>query len=119
MKYLPLIWAGLWRKRLRTVFTFLSIVAAFVLFGVLQGVDAGLAHVRDLQRLDRLFAGSRFGTPLPISIGTQIEAVPGVTKAVVSYKNKTAVVTYDDTKADVKALTTATTNAGYPSAPKS
>jgi len=42
-------------------------------------VDAGLAHVRDLQRLDRLFAGSRFGTPLPISIGTQIEAVPGVT----------------------------------------
>ena len=79
MKYFPLIWAGLWRKRLRTVFTFLSIVAAFVLFGVLQGVDAGLAHVRDLQRLDRLFAGSRFGTPLPISIGTGIETVRGVT----------------------------------------
>jgi copper chaperone CopZ len=42
-----------------------------------------------------------------------------VTKVVVSYKDKTAVVTYDETKADVKALTTATTNAGYPSAPKS
>jgi hypothetical protein len=28
-------------------------------------------------------------------------------------------VTFDDTKANVKALTTATTNAGYPSAPKS
>jgi mercuric ion binding protein len=37
----------------------------------------------------------------------------------VSYQDKTAVVTYDDTKTDLKALTAATTNAGYPSAPKS
>jgi mercuric ion binding protein len=36
----------------------------------------------------------------------------------VSYKDKTAHVTYDDSKADVTALTTATTQAGYPSAPK-
>jgi len=85
MKYLPLLWAGLWRKKLRTVFTFLSIVVAFVLFGVLQGVDAGLAHIRDLQRLDRLFALSRFGAPLPISNGTQIEAVPGVTLVAPAY----------------------------------
>jgi len=37
----------------------------------------------------------------------------------VSYQDKTAVVTYDDTRADVRALTAATTNAGYPSTPKS
>ena len=55
----------------------------------------------------------------PHTVKASLEAVPGVTKAVVSYKDKTAVVTYDDTKADVKALTTATTDAGYPSAPKS
>ncbi len=55
----------------------------------------------------------------PHTVKSSLEAVPGVTKAVVSYKDKTAVVTYDDTKVDVKALTTATTNAGYPSAPKS
>jgi periplasmic mercuric ion binding protein len=36
----------------------------------------------------------------------------------VSYKDKSAVVTYDDAKTNVNALTTATTNAGYPSAPK-
>ena len=36
-----------------------------------------------------------------------------------SYKDKTAVVTYDDTKAGVAALTRATTEAGYPSAPRS
>jgi mercuric ion binding protein len=38
---------------------------------------------------------------------------------VVSYKDKTAVVTYDEGRVDVRALTTATTNAGYPSEPKS
>jgi periplasmic mercuric ion binding protein len=55
----------------------------------------------------------------PFIVRKSLEAVPGVSKAVVSYKDKTAVVTYDDGRADVKALTTATTNAGYPSAPKS
>lgn len=55
----------------------------------------------------------------PITVRQSLEAVPGVVKAVVSYKNKAAVVTYDDSKTDVKAMTTATTNAGYPSAPRS
>src|SRR5262249_9536163 len=55
----------------------------------------------------------------PFIVRKSLEAVPGVSKAVVSYKDKTAVVTYDDTKADVAALTRATTEAGYPSAPRS
>jgi mercuric ion binding protein len=55
----------------------------------------------------------------PFIVSKSLEAVPGVRKAVVSYKDKTAVVTYDDTRADVAALTRATTEAGYPSAPKS
>jgi mercuric ion binding protein len=54
----------------------------------------------------------------PITVRKSLERVPGVTKALVSFADKTAVVTYDDSKTDVKALTTATTNAGYPSAPK-
>jgi len=54
----------------------------------------------------------------PFIVKNSLEAVPGVAKAIVSYKDKTAVVSYDDAKADVKALTTATTKAGYPSAPK-
>ena len=62
---------------------------------------------------------NRYCAACPHTVKASLEAVPGVTKAVVSYKDKTAVVTYDDTKADVKALTTATTDAGYPSAPKS
>ena len=46
-------------------------------------------------------------------------AVPGVTNVFVSFEDKTAMVTYDDSKAQVDALVRATTNAGYPSAPKS
>jgi mercuric ion binding protein len=39
--------------------------------------------------------------------------VPGVTNVVVSAGDKTAVVTFDDSKAQVDALVKATTNAGY------
>jgi periplasmic mercuric ion binding protein len=54
----------------------------------------------------------------PYTVKASLEAVSGVSRVVVSYEKKTAVVTYDDSRTDVKALTDATTNAGYPSAPK-
>jgi len=54
----------------------------------------------------------------PFIVKKSLEAVPGVTKATVSYKDKTAVVIYDETKTTVPALVKATTEAGYPSAPK-
>jgi periplasmic mercuric ion binding protein len=55
----------------------------------------------------------------PSIVKGTLEAVPGVAKVAVSYKDKTATVVYDDAKADVSQLTSATTKAGYPSAPKS
>ena len=55
----------------------------------------------------------------PITVKSSLEAVPGVAKAVVSYEDKTAVVTFDDAKTGVPALINASTNAGYPSALKS
>jgi mercuric ion binding protein len=55
----------------------------------------------------------------PTIVKGSIEAVPGVAKVVVSFKEKTATVVYDDAKADVNQLTAATTKAGYPSSPKS
>ena len=80
MKYLPLIWAGLWRKRARTIFTLLSIVVAFLLFGMLQGVDAWLAGAVEQSRINRLYVLSRltFTEMLPISYQSRIETVPGV-----------------------------------------
>ena len=65
-----------------------------------------------------LAVNNMFCAACPHTVKTSLERVPGVVKAVVSYKDKTAVVTYDDTKADVKVLTTATTKAGYPSTAK-
>jgi mercuric ion binding protein len=55
----------------------------------------------------------------PHTVKASLQAVSGVKQAVISYKEKTAVVTYDDAKTDLTALVAATTNAGYPSEPKS
>jgi periplasmic mercuric ion binding protein len=54
----------------------------------------------------------------PHTVKASLQAVAGVKAVTVSYKEKTAIVTYDDTRTDVTALTRATTEAGYPSAPK-
>lgn len=71
------------------------------------------------ERTVTLVVKNMYCAACPHTVKANLEAVPGVNKAVVSYKDKTAVVTYDDARADVKALTAATTNAGYPSEPKS
>jgi mercuric ion binding protein len=54
----------------------------------------------------------------PGTVKASLQRVPGVTNVVVSAEDKTAVVTFDDSKAKVDALVKATTDAGYPSAPK-
>lgn len=55
----------------------------------------------------------------PRTVKASLQAVPGVSSVVVSAEDKTAIVTFDDSKAEVGALVKATTNAGYPSSPKS
>jgi mercuric ion binding protein len=55
----------------------------------------------------------------PYIVKKSLERVPGVANVAVSFKDKTATVIYDDNKTDINALTTATTNAGYPSTPRS
>ena len=61
MKYLPLVWSGLWRKPARTILTLISVVVAFSLYGIVDGVTAAFDHAID--RLTdaaerRLFPGS-------------------------------------------------------------
>jgi mercuric ion binding protein len=55
----------------------------------------------------------------PSIVKGSLQAVPGVAKVAVSFKDKTATIVYDDAKADVNQLTSATSRAGYPSTPKS
>lgn len=54
----------------------------------------------------------------PITVKMALTKVDGVEKAEVSYEELEAVVTFDDAKTTVEALTMATTNAGYPSSVK-
>lgn len=85
MKYFPLVWSGLWRNRVRTIFTLLSIVVAFLLFGLLQGVNHAFNGALESANIDRLLVSSRFSflEPLPIGLLRQIETVPGIAR--VSY----------------------------------
>lgn len=50
----------------------------------------------------------------PITIRKALERVPGVIAASVSYKDKTATVTYDPARTNPAALEKATRNAGFP-----
>jgi putative ABC transport system permease protein len=83
MRFLPLVWSSLWRKKARTLFTLLSIVVAFLLFGLLQGVNAWLNAFGSGSNANRLYVVSRVSQvqPLPSAYLTQIAAVSGVRQA--------------------------------------
>lgn len=78
MKYFPLLWASLWRKRARTVFTLASLFVAFLLFGILQSVNAALHRVVEQAHVNRLLASNVSLSPLPLAYLSRIERLPGV-----------------------------------------
>ena len=84
MKYLHLIWAALFRSRTRTLLTLLSVVAAFLLFGMLDAVRVAFNSSANVAGYDRLVVASRLSITqmLPVRLESQIERVPGVEKAV-------------------------------------
>lgn len=51
----------------------------------------------------------------PYIVKQSLAGVPGVIHAEVSFQNKTAVVTFDDTRADLAVITEATAEVGFPS----
>ena len=88
MKYLHLIWAALLRRKARTIFTILSVLTAFLLFGLLDTVRTAFNNVGGgVAGADRLVTVSKisFTMALPMSLYTRIQAVPGV--EAVSYAN--------------------------------
>jgi len=88
-----------------------------LLAGVLHlGADPALAEA-STKKTVTLAVKNMYCADCPFIVKKSLEAVPGVGAAVVSYKDKTAVVIYDDTKVTVPALVKATTDAGYPSVP--
>jgi putative ABC transport system permease protein len=82
VKYLPLIWSGIWRKRGRAILTAPQVLVAFTLFGLLQGMKSGTDDAVNKLNAD-LFLVQRangFG-PMPLSMYSRIQAVPGVSSA--------------------------------------
>ena len=80
MKYAPLVWAQLFRKKTRTVLTILSVLVAFLLFGLLQAVQTAFESGADAADARRLLSTARYSIiePLPMAHLRQIERVPGV-----------------------------------------
>ena len=80
MKFLPLLWGSLKRKKIRTGFTLLSILIAFVLYGYLSAINKAFELGVDVTGEDRLVLRHKvsFSIPLPVSYGPRIARVPGV-----------------------------------------
>ena len=80
MKFLPLIWKNLWRRKFRTIFTLLSIFVAFMLFGLLMTVRSAFSLGVDIAGLDRLILIHKVSLimPLPYSYLARLQTTPGV-----------------------------------------
>lgn len=88
MKYLHLVWASLFRRKTRTLLTLVSIVAAFLLFGMLDAVRTSFAQAgQSANGAERLQTGSKlsFIQTLPLALQNQMSQVQGV--KIVTYAN--------------------------------
>ena len=80
MKFLPLLWSSLWRKKIRTIFTLLSVFVAFLLFGLLMTIRGAFSFGVEIAGLDRLVLIHKVALimPLPVSYKERLAATEGV-----------------------------------------
>jgi putative ABC transport system permease protein len=83
MKFLPLVWSNLKRKKLRTILTLLSILVAFVLYGLLCAIQEALTAGVSMAGADRLVVRHKVSIiqSLPESYGARMKSLPGVADA--------------------------------------
>ena len=80
-KYFPLIWAALWRRPAHTILIFLSVVAAFSLFGIMIGFNASMERIANGAFPERVKVEARFctgGCSMPLAYREQILRLPGI-----------------------------------------
>lgn len=84
MKFFSLIWSNLKRKKLRTSLTLLSILVAFVLYGLLCTIKEAFTAGVTMAGADRLVVRHKVSLimTLPVTYGTRMEQIPGVASAV-------------------------------------
>jgi putative ABC transport system permease protein len=80
MKFFPLVWSNLKRKKLRTLLTLLSIIVAFFLYGMLCALSEALTAGVSVAGVDRLITRHKVSIiqMLPFSYQARIAAIPGV-----------------------------------------
>ena len=83
MKFLPLVLRNLLRRKVRTLFTLLSISVAFLLFSYLAAINLAFSMGVSVTGQDRLVAIHKVSLiqPLPISYLNRIKSTPGVIDA--------------------------------------
>lgn len=80
MKFLPLMWKNLWRRKIRTTFTLACVFIAFLLFGLLMTIRAAFSFGVELAGLDRLIVIHKVSLiqPLPEAYLGRLRAISGV-----------------------------------------
>ncbi len=86
-------------------------LAAAALAGTLLAADATLAGEASVT----LAVDGMTCAACPYIVRQSLAAVPGVKDVKVSFREKTAVVTFDDARTDIEALTNSTFEMGFPS----
>jgi putative ABC transport system permease protein len=85
MRFVPLLWSNLKRRKIRTVCTGLSILFAFLLIGALLSLRTGFARGVNLTGADRLVVSQKTAVnqPMPMAYRDRLAGIPGV--ATVTY----------------------------------
>lgn len=80
VKFLPLVWAALWRNRTESVLTLLALSVAFALFGTMIALNAAYERAIEVARPDRLIVACAFDCGvIPLGYREQVARIPGVT----------------------------------------
>lgn len=83
MKYIPLVWAALWRNRTETLLTLLALTVGFTLLGVMLALNTAFVKSLEVVREDAAFMFCRFNCTdgLPLSYRSKVAAIGGVVAA--------------------------------------
>ena len=80
MKFFPLVWRNLLRRKVRTTFTLLSVFVAFVLYGILMAIKMAFGAGVTIAGAERLMMIDKISliNPIPLSYQQRIASTEGV-----------------------------------------
>jgi putative ABC transport system permease protein len=82
VRYFYFVWKSLWRKKVRTILTLLSVLVAFLLYGLLSALNLAFRGGVDVTDASRLVTVDKISiiNLVPVSYEQKIKAIPGVTE---------------------------------------